>query len=63
VGDVVPFPLDHGRRADEIQFICLGCDQAHTRRSAPNPIRVGDFTFCSVECHSRWFNEGRLGMS
>lgn len=63
MGDVIPFPIDHTKRADEIQGICIGCDQSFTRRSAPAPISIGDFAFCSIECYSRWFNEGRLGMS
>jgi hypothetical protein len=63
VGDVIPFPIYHGKKADEIQDICIGCDQSFTRRSTPTPDWIGDFAFCSVECHSRSFTEGRLGMS
>jgi len=44
-------------------FICLGCDHLFSRRSAPNPIAVGDFVFCSIECQARWINTGSPGMS
>jgi hypothetical protein len=60
LGDVIPMPPPS---PDKPWFICLSCDTQFSRRSAPNPISVGDFVFCSIEYHSRWFNEGRLGMS
>jgi hypothetical protein len=47
------------RPADQTLDVAAVVARAEPRASAP----VGDFWFCSVDCHSRWFNEGRLGMS
>ena len=32
-------------------------------RSATNPVRFGDFWFCSVECERRWVFYGHRGMT
>jgi hypothetical protein len=60
-----PFSFDMSVQddGDKPWFICLGCDRFHSRTSAPNPIQVSDFWFCSLQCHTRWINEGRPGMS
>jgi hypothetical protein len=39
------------------------CDNSFSRRSAPNPIYVGDLVFCSLECQARWINSGHAGMT
>jgi hypothetical protein len=48
---------------DDPWFVCIACDTTHTRRSAPNPVRFGDFMFCSVMCERRWVFYGHHGMS
>jgi hypothetical protein len=59
VGEVIPLPP---ASQDEPWFICIGCDNQFSRRSAPNPIQVGDFVFCSVECQRRWIADRHPGM-
>jgi hypothetical protein len=48
---------------DDPRFICLSCDTQFSRRSAPNPIYVGDFVFCSIECQAQRLNGGHPGMT
>jgi len=48
---------------DDPWFICLGCDNLFSRGSAPNPIYVGDFVFCLIECQAKWLNIGHPGMT
>jgi len=34
-------------------FICLGCNNFFSNESAPNPVYVGEYVFCSIECQQQ----------
>jgi hypothetical protein len=57
MGDEIPL------NPDQPWFVCIACDTQQTRRTAPHAIRIGEFWFCSIQCHTRWITDGRPGMT
>ena len=60
MGDVIPFPP---ASPDKPWIVCIGSDGEFTRRSAPDPVAVGDLVFHDLDCWIQWKNSGNPGMT
>ena len=57
MGDVIPFPIDHSRGPDDIQFICIGCDHALVRLQRRDPFDIAG-SRRSARDHRFWLEPG-----